>query len=219
LPDNLQQEVLDFVEFLVAKSHSFIPKTDSTTQRIAGLQRGKAHIEEDFDEPLGISTGAAVIFGATGGVMEAALRTAYEVLTGKQLEKLDFIQLRGLEGIKEAAIDIEGVKLKVAVANSLSCARKLLEEVKIGKSPYAFIEIMTCPGGCLGGAGQPISTDPAVKLKRMEAIYREDKNKAIRKSHENPAVQALYQEFLGQPLGEKSHHLLHTHYVQRKGRL
>jgi iron only hydrogenase large subunit-like protein len=174
---------------------------------------------EDFDEPLGISTGAAVIFGATGGVMEAALRTAYEVLTGKQLEKLDFIQLRGLEGIKEAAIDIEGVKLKVAVANSLSCARKLLEEVKIGKSPYAFIEIMTCPGGCLGGAGQPISTDPAVKLKRMEAIYREDKNKAIRKSHENPAVQALYQEFLGQPLGEKSHHLLHTHYVQRKGRL
>ncbi|MCX5698469.1 MAG: NADH-dependent [FeFe] hydrogenase, group A6, partial [Candidatus Omnitrophica bacterium] len=118
---------------------------------------------EDFDEPLGISTGAAVIFGATGGVMEAALRTAYEVLTGKQLDKLDFMQLRGLEGIKVATIDIEGLSLKVAVANSLSNARILLEEVKQGKSPYAFIEIMTCPGGCLGGAGQPISTDSAVK--------------------------------------------------------
>jgi iron-only hydrogenase group A len=171
---------------------------------------------EDFDEPLGISTGAAVIFGATGGVMEAALRTAYEVLTGKQLEKLDFMQLRGLEGIKAADIDIDGLNLKVAVANSLSCARILLEEIKQGKSPYAFIEIMTCPGGCLGGAGQPISTDPAVKSKRMEAIYREDKNKTLRKSHQNPAVQALYKEFLGQPLGEKSHHLLHTHYTPRK---
>jgi iron-only hydrogenase group A len=171
---------------------------------------------EDFDEPLGISTGAAVIFGATGGVMEAALRTAYEVLTGKKLDKLDFTQLRGLEGIKVAAIDIDGLNLKVAVANSLSNARILLEEIKQGKSPYAFIEIMTCPGGCLGGAGQPISNDAAVKLKRMEAIYREDKNKPIRKSHENPAVQALYKEFLGEPLGEKSHHLLHTHYTHRK---
>ena len=170
---------------------------------------------EDFDAPLGISTGAAVIFGATGGVMEAALRTAYEVLTGKQLEKLDFMQLRGLEGIKSAEIDIEGLKIKVAVANSLSNARKLLEEIKQGKSPYAFIEIMTCPGGCLGGAGQPISTDPEVKSKRMEAIYREDKNKPLRKSHQNPAVQALYKEFLLEPLGEKSHHLLHTHYTAR----
>jgi NADH-quinone oxidoreductase subunit G/NADP-reducing hydrogenase subunit HndD len=172
---------------------------------------------EDFDEPLGISTGAAVIFGATGGVMEAALRTAYEVLTGKQLEKLDFMQLRGLEGIKTAEVDIDGLKLKVAVANSLSNARKLLEEIKQKKSPYAFIEIMTCPGGCLGGAGQPISADPGVKSKRMEAIYREDKNKMIRKSHQNPAVQALYKEFLAEPLGEKSHHLLHTHYAPRKG--
>ena len=174
---------------------------------------------EDFDAPLGISTGAAVIFGATGGVMEAALRTAYEVLTGKQLEKLDFMQLRGLEGIKVATIDIDGLSLKVAVANNLSNSRKLLEEIKQGKSPYAFIEIMTCPGGCLGGAGQPISTDPAVKSKRMEAIYREDKNKSLRKSHQNQAVQVLYKEFLGQPLGEKSHHLLHTHYAHRKEEL
>ncbi|MDD5097803.1 MAG: NADH-dependent [FeFe] hydrogenase, group A6 [Candidatus Omnitrophica bacterium] len=171
---------------------------------------------EDFDAPLGISTGAAVIFGATGGVMEAALRTAYEVLTGKPLEKLDFMQLRGLEGIKAAEVDIAGLKLKVAVASSLSNARVLLEEIKQGKSPYAFIEIMTCPGGCLGGAGQPIPTNNEIRLKRMQAIYQEDKLKIIRKSHENPAVQALYQEFLGQPLGEKSHHLLHTHYKQRE---
>ncbi len=174
---------------------------------------------EDFDEPLGISTGAAVIFGATGGVMEAALRTAYEVLTGRQLEKLDFMDLRGLSGIKIAEIDIDGLKLKVAVANSLSNARVLLEEVKQGSSPYAFIEIMTCPGGCLGGAGQPIPTNNEIRLKRMEAIYREDKNKPLRKSHENPAVQALYKEFLGEPLGELSHHLLHTHYKKREGAL
>ena len=174
---------------------------------------------EDFDEPLGISTGAGVIFGATGGVMEAALRTAYEVLTGRQLEKLDFMQLRGLEGIKVAAIDIDGLNLRVAVANSLSNARILLEEIKQGKSSYTFIEIMTCPGGCLGGAGQPISADPTIKFKRMEAIYREDKNKTLRKSHQNPAVQALYKEFLGEPLGEKSHHLLHTHYTHRKAEL
>jgi NADH-quinone oxidoreductase subunit G/NADP-reducing hydrogenase subunit HndD len=172
---------------------------------------------EDFDEPLGISTGAAVIFGSTGGVMEAALRTAYEVLTGRPLEKLDFFGLRGLDGIKAAEVDIDGLKLKVAVASSLSKARVLLEEVKQGNSPYAFIEIMTCPGGCIGGAGQPIPTNNEVRLKRMEAIYLEDKNKPIRKSHENPAVQALYKEFLGQPLGEKSHHLLHTHYKKKEG--
>ena len=174
---------------------------------------------EDFDEPLGISTGAGVIFGATGGVMEAALRTAYEVLTGRQLEKLDFMELRGLDGIKVAEVNIDGLILKVAVANSLSNARVLLEEVKQGSSPYAFIEIMTCPGGCLGGAGQPIPTNNEIRLKRMEAIYREDKNKPIRKSHENPAVQALYKEFLGEPLGELSHHLLHTHYKKREGAL
>lgn len=174
---------------------------------------------EDFDEPLGISTGAAVIFGATGGVMEAALRTAYEVLTGRQLEKLDFFGLRGLDGIKVAEVDIDGLKLKVAVASSLSKARVLLDEVKAGQSPYAFIEIMTCPGGCLGGAGQPIPTNNEIRLKRMEAIYREDKNKPLRKSHENPAVQALYKEFLGQPLGEKSHQLLHTHYKKEEGEL
>ncbi len=171
--------------------------------------------DENFDEPLGVSTGAAVIFGATGGVMEAALRTAYEVLTGQTLESLDFEQVRGLQGIKTAEIEISGMKIKVAIANSLSNARILLEEIQQGRSPYAFIEIMTCPGGCIGGGGQPIPTDAAVRQKRMEAIYREDKNKALRKSHQNPAVQALYKDFLGAPLGDMSHHLLHTHYHER----
>jgi iron-only hydrogenase group A len=171
--------------------------------------------DEGFDEPLGVSTGAAVIFGATGGVMEAALRTAYEVLTGQTLENLDFEAVRGLQGIKTSEIEIAGMKVKVAIANSLSNARVLLEEIQEGKSPYAFIEIMTCPGGCIGGGGQPIPTDAAVRQKRMEAIYREDKNKTLRKSHQNPAVQALYKDFLGAPLGEMSHHLLHTHYHDR----
>lgn len=172
--------------------------------------------EENFDEPLGISTGAAVIFGATGGVMEAALRTAYEVLTNRSLDKLDFESVRGLKGIKTAQIDIDQLKLKVAVASSLSNARVLLDEIEQGKSEYAFIEIMTCPGGCLGGGGQPIPTNTEIRQKRMEAIYREDKFKSLRKSHENPAIVALYSEFLGKPLGEKSHHLLHTHYSKRQ---
>ena len=171
--------------------------------------------DEDFDHPLGESTGAAVIFGATGGVMEAALRTAYEVVTKKTLDKLDFMDVRGLEGIKTAEVDLNGLKVRVAVANGLGNARKLLEEVQAGKSPYHFIEIMCCPGGCLGGGGQPIPTNMEVKKKRAEAIYREDAGKPIRKSHENPAVQAIYKEFLGAPLSEKSHHLLHTTYTKR----
>lgn len=173
--------------------------------------------DEKFDEPLGVSTGAAVIFGATGGVMEAALRTAYEVLTGKTLEKLDFESVRGLQGIKTAEVDVDGLKLKVAVASSLSNARVLLDQVQAGTSPYAFIEIMTCPGGCIGGGGQPIPTNTEIRTKRMEAIYEEDRNMPVRKSHENPAVKALYKEFMGAPLSEKSHHLLHTHYHERAG--
>jgi iron-only hydrogenase group A len=171
--------------------------------------------DEMFDEPLGFSTGAGVIFGSTGGVMEAALRTAYEVVTGKTLEKLDFEAVRGLQGIKTAEVDLDGKILKVAVANSLGNARTLLEEIEAGRSPYAFIEIMTCPGGCLGGGGQPIPTTIEIKQKRMEAIYREDRGMPIRKSHENPVVQALYREFLGKPLSEKAHELLHTHYHSR----
>ncbi len=203
-------------------SESFFDVDYVLTTREAGRMIKEAGIDfknladEDFDEPLGVSTGAAVIFGATGGVMEAAVRTAYEVLTGKSLEKLDFEGLRGLDGIKTARVDINGMAVKVAVANSLAKARVLLDEVQAGKSPYAFIEIMTCPGGCIGGGGQPLPTDTEVRTRRMEAVYREDKNKPIRKSHENPAVQKLYEEFLGKPLGEKSEELLHTQYAKRE---
>lgn len=167
---------------------------------------------EPFDDPLGSSTGAATIFGATGGVMEAALRTAYEVLTGQSLPSLEFSEVRGLDGIKTADIDIKGKILKVAVANGLANARKLLEEVEEGKSPYQFIEIMCCPGGCIGGGGQPIPTNLEVRKKRAAALYKEDEGMPVRKSHENPVIQAIYSEFLGEPLGEISHHLLHTEY-------
>ncbi|HZL82512.1 MAG TPA: NADH-dependent [FeFe] hydrogenase, group A6 [Candidatus Deferrimicrobium sp.] len=171
--------------------------------------------DEDFDKPLGESTGAGVIFGATGGVMEAALRTAYEVLTKKSLAKLDFDDVRGLEGIKTADVDIDGLILKVAVANGLGNARVLMEQVQKGESPYHFIEIMCCPGGCLGGGGQPISNNPYIKKRRAEAIYREDAGKPIRKSHQNPEIITIYKEFLGEPNSEKAHHLLHTEYCDR----
>ncbi len=175
-----------------------------------------AHLPaEEFDNPLGESTGAAAIFGATGGVMEAALRTAYEVMTGKSLENLNFAAVRGMEGIKEAEVDIDGRKVKVAVAHTLKNARKLLEQIEKGESPYAFIEIMTCPGGCLGGGGQPIPTTLEIRKLRAESIYAEDARKQIRKSHENPEIQILYKEFLKEPLGEISHHLLHTSYKKR----
>jgi iron-only hydrogenase group A len=171
--------------------------------------------EEEFDNPLGQSTGAGVIFGATGGVMEAALRTAYEVYTGKSLPQLDFESVRGMDGIKSAEIDLDGTKIKVAVAHTLKYARQLLYEIEQGKSPYTFIEVMTCPGGCLGGGGQPIPTNLEIRKKRAESIYKEDFKKGIRKSHENPDIQTLYQDFLKKPLGEKSHHLLHTNYTER----
>jgi len=171
--------------------------------------------EEEYDLPLGISTGAAVIFGATGGVMEAALRTAYELVTKKTLPSLDFESVRGLEGIKEAEVDLDGTKVRVAVAHGLSNAKKLIDQIAEGKSPYHFIEIMCCPGGCIGGGGQPIPTTNEVRAKRVKAIYDVDKNMPVRKSHENPVIDTLYKEFLGHPLGHKSHELLHTHYTPR----
>jgi len=171
--------------------------------------------EEDFDEPLGISTGAGVIFGATGGVMEAALRTAYEVVTGKILERIDFEEVRGMEKIKKAEIVLDGMRLKVAVTHSLSGARVLLEEINQGKSDYHFIEVMACPGGCLGGGGQPLPTNDEIRRLRAKSLYIEDKNKPLRKSHQNPAIKKLYEEFLGKPLSRLSHHLLHTSYVER----
>jgi len=168
--------------------------------------------DEAYDAPLGISTGAAVIFGATGGVMEAALRTVYEVVTKKPLENVDINAVRGLEGVKEAEVDLDGLKVRAAVANGLANARKLMDKIVSGEANYHFIEIMACPGGCIGGGGQPIPTSMEIRKKRAEAIYKADRGLKIRKSHENPAVQQLYREFLGEPNSHKSHELLHTHY-------
>ena len=180
-----------------------------------------------FDRLMGESSGAAVIFGATGGVMEAALRTAYEIVTGREVpfKNLDITPVRGMDGIREASIKIEnplkewafldGVELKCAVAHGLINAKTVMEAVKTGKSNYHFIEFMACPGGCLGGGGQPIPTDAEIRQKRAEAIYAEDKDLPIRKSHENPEIKKIYKDFLKEPLGEVSHHLLHTKYTKR----
>lgn len=169
-----------------------------------------------YDDPMGEYTGAATIFGATGGVMEAALRTAYELATGKTLENIDFVQVRGLDGIKEAIIPVEGIgNVKVAVAHGLGNARKLMEKIKKGEADYHFIEIMACPGGCVGGGGQPIPTNTEIRKLRAQALYNEDKSLKYRKSHENPSIKKIYEEFLKEPLGEKSHKLLHTKYTSR----
>jgi iron only hydrogenase large subunit-like protein len=183
--------------------------------------------DEPMDAPLGLSSGAADIFANTGGVMEAALRTVYEVVTGRELPmaNLHVAPVAGLKGVKEAALRIEqtlpdwrfleGVTLNVAVASGLGNAQQVIEAVRSGAKAYHFVEVMTCPGGCIGGGGQPRFTNNQVRQDRIAAIYREDEGKKLRKSHENPAVAELYREFLGQPLGEKSHHLLHTTYTPR----
>lgn len=171
--------------------------------------------DEMFDDPLGESTGAAVIFGASGGVMEAALRTVYEVVTKKPLENLDFVEVRGLKEVREATVKVGDLDVKVAAASGLGNARVLLDAIRDGKADYHFIEIMACPGGCLGGGGMPIPTNWPVREARARAIYEEDKRLPIRKSHENPFIKKIYDEFLEEPLGEKSHSLLHTHYTKR----
>ncbi|MFA7116710.1 MAG: NADH-dependent [FeFe] hydrogenase, group A6 [Bacteroidales bacterium] len=172
--------------------------------------------DEDFDAPLGESTGAGVIFGATGGVIEAAVRTAYELYTGKHLKNIDFKELRGIEGIRHASIDFDGTMINIGVAYSLGNARKLMDGVKSGKYNFHAIEIMACPGGCIGGAGQPYHHGDSKILKaRLAAIYREDANKTLRKSHENPYIIKLYEEYLGHPLSERSHRLLHTTYFDK----
>lgn len=170
--------------------------------------------ESDFDSPLGVGSGAGAIFGATGGVMEAALRTVYEKVTGKTLKKLEFTAVRGFEGIKEATVTINGRDIRLAVVHTLKNARKIMEQVKKGISPYDFIEVMACPGGCIGGGGQPIGTTNAIRQKRMAALYEIDKNMPLRKSHENPEIITLYKDFLGEPLSEKAHKLLHTTYTK-----
>jgi NADP-reducing hydrogenase subunit HndD len=176
--------------------------------------------DQDFDAPMGESTGAGVIFGVTGGVIEAATRTAYELHTGKTLKKVDFEALRGLDGIRHATIDFDGLPIKIGIAHGLGNARKLLEDVRSGKSEFHAIEIMACPGGCIGGGGQPLHHgDSSIIQKRFEAIYKEDAGKGIRKSHENPYIIKLYEEFLGKPMSEKAHHLLHTHYVDKSKKI
>ncbi|CQR71135.1 Periplasmic [Fe] hydrogenase large subunit [Sporomusa ovata] len=171
---------------------------------------------EEFDAPLGLSTGAAVIFGTSGGVMEAALRTVYEVVTGKELANVDFEGVRGLTGVKDAEVDLDGKKVKVAIANGLKNARVILDKIRAGECDYQFVEIMCCPGGCIGGGGQPWGTTKATKEARMAGLYQADRELPIRQSHKNPAVKALYDEYLGKPLGHKSHKLLHTHYHPRQ---
>ena len=176
--------------------------------------------DEKFDEPLGISTGAGVIFGATGGVMEAALRTAVETLTGEELKTLEFTDVRGVEGIKEAVYDVAGMNIKVAVASGLGNAKKLLEKVKVGEADYQFIEIMGCPGGCVKVGGQPQVPGPVrnvtdIRALRAKALYSQDEAMTLRKSHDNPAVKKLYEEYLGAPGSHKAHEILHTTYVKR----
>lgn len=171
--------------------------------------------DQEFDTPFGLGSGAGQIFGSTGGVMEAALRTVYEILTGKTLEHLEFEQVRGLEGIREASLTINGQEIKVAIIHGLKNVEQILEQIKNNESPYHFIEVMACEGGCIGGGGNAPKTMKKVK-ERQRAIYEEDCKLPIRKSHENPYVQQLYKEFLGEPLGEKSHQLLHTKYHSRR---
>ncbi|MCD8365369.1 MAG: [FeFe] hydrogenase, group A [Clostridiales bacterium] len=176
--------------------------------------------DEKFDMPLGLGTGAAVIFGATGGVMEAALRTAVEKLTGEELASLDFTDVRGTEGVKEATYHVAGMDVKVAVVSGLKNARDLLRKVKSGEADYHFIEIMGCPGGCVNGGGQPqqpgyVRNTVDIRAKRAEVLYNIDKNNPIRKSHENPAIIELYDTYLGEPGSHRAHELLHTTYVKR----
>lgn len=209
------------------QSANGVPDVDiALTTRELGRMIERAGIQftslpdEKFDEPLGIYTGAGAIFGATGGVMEAALRTAVETLTGEELPDVDFVDVRGTAGIKEKTYEVAGLTVKVAVASGLSNAKELLKKVESGEADYQFIEIMGCPGGCVNGGGQPqqpgyVRNTVDIRAKRAQVLYDLDKNAAIRKSHENPAIKALYAEYLGEPGSEKAHHLLHTTYVKR----
>ena len=193
-----------------------------TTRELGGLIK-RANIDfnsladEDFDKPLGESTGAGVIFGVPCGVIEAAVRTAYEVYTKKTLKSVDFTELRGMEGIRHATVDFDGLELNIGIAHGLGNARELLESIRRGENKFHAIEIMSCPGGCIGGGGQPWHHGKQDVLKaRAKAIYAEDVGKTIRKSHENPYIIKLYEEFLGQPMSDKAHHLLHTNYFDRE---
>jgi len=176
--------------------------------------------EEEADNPLGPYTGAATIFGATGGVMEAALRTAYAVITGKELGDINFIPARGLKNVKEAKIDVAGTEVRIAVVHQLGNVEEVLKIVRDAKAakkdpPYHFIEVMACRGGCISGGGQPYGANDAIRAKRAAGLYTDDERSTVRVSHKNEAVMAVYTEFLKEPNSEKAHHLLHTHYIKR----
>ncbi len=195
-----------------------------TTREAAGMMKQAGidlpNLEDgEYDAPFGITTGAGAIFGNTGGVMEAALRTAYELITGEALDDVNITAVRGTEGVREATVQVGDLPVKAAVAHGLANAREVLEGIKSGRfKDYAFIEIMCCPGGCIGGGGQPQPTNEEIRKKRIEGIYAEDGAMTLRKSHENPAIKTLYEEFLGKPLSHKSHELLHTSYTPRSRR-
>lgn len=177
--------------------------------------------DKDFDDPMGNATGAAVIFGATGGVMEAALRTVSEIVAGKSFDEIEYAAVRGIEGIKEAIVTIGDMQVKAAVANGLGNARKLLDSIKAGEASYDFVEIMACPGGCVNGGGQPIQPSSVrswidLRTERAKAIYEEDASLPIRKSHENPVVKEMYDKYFGEPGSHKAHEILHTHYIARE---
>ena len=169
----------------------------------------------EHDDPLGLSTGAGLIFGATGGVMEAALRTGYELATGRELPDINLHDVRGLQGLKEAEVNVNGLILKVAVAHGGANIRRVMEAIDTGEREYHFVEFMACTGGCLGGGGEPKSLDPLVLEKRIAAIYGNDADMPLRKSHDNPSVQELYETFLEQPNSHLAHKMLHTHYTDR----
>lgn len=173
--------------------------------------------DSEYDRPMGETTGASVIFGTTGGVIEAAVRTAYEWITGEELKNVEFEQLRGANGLRKATVQVGDKELKIGIASGLGNARELLEEIRDGKARYDAIEIMACPGGCIAGGGQPYHHgNYEIVKKRQQAIYQEDRNKKLRKSHENPEILQLYKDYLGDPFGEQAHQLLHTHFEERE---
>ena len=204
-----------------------VPDVDAvlTTRELARLIRKEGilynEIEDaEYDAPLGIGSGAGLIFGVTGGVMEAALRTLREVLEGKSFDSIDFAEVRGLKGIKEATYTIAGIEVKVAVASSLANAKVICDMIKNGNCPYHFIEIMSCPGGCVNGGGQPIKSayvrnNTDYKADRIKGMYDADATMKLRKSHENPVIKELYDNYFGQPNSHKAHEILHTSYVPR----